>query len=198
VNAVELAGILEFLRAAERLKDLTRSAYTSEGRQESVAAHSWRLCLMALVFQDQFPGIDVARLLKICVVHDLGEAIGGDIPAPSQDPSAGKSGQEREDLQRLLAPLPARIRDEITTLWDEYEAASSPEARIAKGLDKLETILQHNQGSNPSGFDYRFNLTYGARYTSEPAPIAAIRAVLDVETERRAGRSGSARRSPSR
>lgn len=186
MDASELRGVLEFLRAAERLKTVTRSAYTSEGKQESVAEHTWRLCLMALVLHDSFPEIDLGRLLRICIVHDLSEAIGGDIPAPQQGAAAGKAAQERADLLQLLAPLPERIRVEITALWDEYEGATSPEARLAKALDKLETILQHNQGRNPSGFDYRFNLEYGARYTEEPPLIASIRAEMDQETERRA------------
>jgi len=84
----------------------------------------------------------------------------------------------------LLAPLPASLRQTITALWDEYEAASSPEARAAKALDKLETILQHTQGANPSDFDYRFNLDYGRAFTEGHPAIVKLRAVLDRETER--------------
>ena len=189
MNPSELAGTLDFLRAAERLKNVTRSAWTSDGHRESAAEHTWRLCLMAMLLAGEFPGVDVARLLKICIVHDLGEAIGGDVPAPEQDPASAKSHQERADLLTLLAPLPERLRTEITALWDEYEAAATPEARLAKALDKLETILQHNQGMNPGDFDYRFNLEYGRRYTSDDPLIVSIRAVLDRETQRLADES---------
>jgi len=183
----ELAGILEFLRAAERLKTTTRSGWTSAGQPESVAEHTWRLCLMALVLRPSFPDVDFERLIKICIVHDLGEAIGGDVPAPEQARrAAGKAADERRDLLQLLAPLPAPVRDEITTLWDEYETALSAEARLAKALDKLETILQHTQGDNPADFDYRFNLTYGRQYTGDHPLLAAVRVLLDEETERRA------------
>lgn len=190
MQPAELHGILEFLRATEQLKVNTRSAFTSRGRPESVAEHTWRLCLMAMVLRDQFPSVDFARLVRICLVHDLGEAIGGDVPAPEQarrlkaDPSSAKSVQERQDLLQLLAPLPQALRDEITGLWDEYEAAATPEARLAKALDKLETILQHTQGDNPPDFDYRFNLTYGRRFTDDDPIIAQLREVLDHETER--------------
>jgi len=190
----QLDGILDFLRATERLKVVTRSAYTSEGKQETVAEHSWRLCLMALVLRDEFPDVDLGKLLAMCVVHDLGEAIGGDVPAPEQarrraaDPGATKAAQEREDLLTLLAPLPPSVRETITALWDEYEAATSPEARAAKGLDKLETILQHTQGANPRGFDYRFNLGYGRAFTDGHPAIVKLRAALDRETERLAER----------
>ncbi|HKN67311.1 MAG TPA: HD domain-containing protein [Gemmatimonadaceae bacterium] len=192
-GSARLDGILEFLRATERLKVVTRSAYTSDGNPESVAEHSWRLCLMALVLRDEFPEVDLGKLMAICVVHDLGEAIGGDVPAPEQarrralDPGASKAAQEREDLLTLLAPLPAAQRQTITALWDEYEAASSPEARVAKALDKLETILQHTQGANPRDFDYRFNLGYGRAFTEGHPAIVRLRAVLDRETERLAG-----------
>lgn len=186
IAPAELAGLLDFLRRAERLKDTVRSGYTSGGRQESVADHTWRLCLMALLIHNHFPDVDFARLVKICVVHDLGEAIGGDIPAPEQAAVGAKSDQERRDLLNLLSPLPPRQQDEITALWDEYEAAATPEARLAKALDKLETLLQHTQGANPPDFNYRFNLDYGRQYTSGDPFIEAIREVLDEETERRA------------
>ncbi|NBB87238.1 MAG: HD domain-containing protein [Bacteroidetes bacterium] len=182
----ELAGFLDFLRGAERLKDTLRSGYTSGGRRESVADHTWRLCLMALLLHDCFPDVDFTRLVKICVIHDLSEAVGGDIPAPEQTGAGAKAEQERHDLISLLSPLPPPLGDEILELWDEYEAAETPEAQLAKALDKLETLLQHTQGANPPGFDYRFNLDYGRQYTSGDATIEAIRQVLDEETERRA------------
>ena len=192
MDASELTGILEFLRAAERLKSTTRTGYTSAGTQESVAEHTWRLCLMAVVLAPAFPDVDLAKLVKICIIHDLGEAIHGDVSAPEQARRAasglatGKSELERRDLLELLAPLPVALRDEIASLWDEYEAAESPEAKLAKGLDKLETIMQHNQGLNPPDFDYRFNLGYGRKHTADIPLIAQVREILDRETEARA------------
>jgi putative hydrolase of HD superfamily len=192
MDATQLTGVLDFLRAAERLKSTVRSGYTSTGEPESVAEHTWRLCLMALVLRPAFPDVDFAKLVKICIIHDLGEAIHGDVPAPEQARRAaagalgGKAEQERRDLLELLGPLPEALREEITALWDEYEAAQSPEARIAKGLDKLETIMQHNQGLNPAGFDYRFNLGYGRQHTADIPLIAQVREILDRETEARA------------
>lgn len=186
MNATDIKGVLQFLRAAEQLKNTHRSAWTSGGQPESVAEHTWRLCLMALVLRDGFPEVDFARLMQICIIHDLGEAIGGDIPAIHQVPGESKAAQERADLLELLRPLPAPIRDRITALWDEYEAAATPEARLAKALDKLETIMQHNQGRNPPDFDYAFNLEYGTRYTRGEPLIETLRALLDAETAARA------------
>jgi putative hydrolase of HD superfamily len=141
---------------------------------------------MAMVFAPYVPGIDLGKLLRICVVHDLGEAIGGDISAVLQAGAPSKAEQERADLLELTTELPATLRDELVALWDEYEGATSPEARLAKGLDKLETILQHNQGAMPDGFDFRFNLGYGTRYTADEPVLQQVRAVLDADTEARA------------
>jgi putative hydrolase of HD superfamily len=182
----ELEGILTFLRRSESLKQTTRTSWTSNGQRETVASHTWRLCLMALVLAPRVPGIDVGRLLRICLVHDLGEAIGGDISAVLQTGAPSKAVQERADLLELLKELPADSRDEIVALWDEYEGAATPEAQLAKGLDKLETILQHNQGLMPEGFDFRFNLQYGTQYTRDDPMLRAVRIVLDAETEARA------------
>lgn len=182
----DLQGTLEFLRAAESLKYLTRTSWTSDGQQETVAAHTWRLCLMALVLTPHFPGIDAGKLLRICLVHDLGEAISGDISAALQSSLPNKAGQERADLLQLVQPLPNGVQGEIMALWEEYEAAASPEAKLAKGLDKLETILQHNQGVMPAGFDFLFNIGYGAAYTRDHPVLSALRGVLDADTEQHA------------
>ena len=188
VTAPDLAGTLEFLRTTERLKTTYRSGFTSDGQRESVAEHTWRICMMAVVLAPHFPDVDFSRLVKICIVHDLGEIVGGDIPATEQarrraeNPAATKSEDERRDLLTLIAPLPPDSAREIVALWDEYEAALTPEAKLAKALDKLETILQHTQGENPPDFDYRFNLGYGREYTAGHLVIVALRAAIDADT----------------
>src|SRR5687767_14232178 len=195
MNESELNGLLAFLRDTERLKTVTRSAFTSTGKVESVAEHTWRLALMAMLVAPEFPEVDAERLVRMCLVHDLGEAIGGDVPAPEQarrrasGALEGKSAAERRDLLTLLEPLAPKFRDELLALWDESEAAGTPVGKLAKTLDKLETILQHTQGTNPPGFDYRFNLGYGREHTTSPPLIAAIRDILDRATEDRASES---------
>ncbi|MFM0603071.1 HD domain-containing protein [Paraburkholderia sediminicola] len=179
-----LEGKLEFLREAEKLKDVLRTAHTSSGRNESTAEHSWRLCLMAITFEDELGDLDFVRVLKMCVIHDLGEALHGDIPAIEQLAISNKSEQERRDLVTLAHTLDESTRDNILSLWDEYESAASPEARAVKALDKLETLLQHNQGKNPENFDYEFNLGYGRKYTDATALFKALREMLDDETRR--------------
>lgn len=184
MTSEELRGCLDFIREAEKLKDVLRTSHTSTGRAESTAEHTWRLCLLAMVFERDFEVVDFAKLLKICIIHDLGEAISGDVPAVAQHPDSNKSVREREDLLWLLSSLDEARRAELLALWDEYENGSSPEALLAKGLDKIETIMQHNQGKNPPGFDYEFNLSYGRKYTDSHPLFVQIRRVLDEETSR--------------
>ena len=185
----DILGTLEFLREAERLKNVYRTSWTTDGSQESTASHTWRLCLSALVFAKHFPELNTERLLKICIVHDLGEAIGGDIPAIYQDANAPKADQERADLITLLQPLADDMQAEIIALWDEYEAAMTLEAKVAKALDKLETLMQHNQGKNPPGFDYEFNLGYGRDQTDRVPLLAEIRKLIDEETAKNLAKS---------
>ena len=180
----QLEPTLDFLRAAEQLKNTLRSGHTSTGRPESTAEHTWRLCLMVMLFAPDYPDVDVLQLLKMCLIHDLGEALHGDIPAVDQDPAVDKSVEEREHLLQLIAPLPADRHAEILALWDEYNAATTTEARLAKAFDKLETVLQHTQGRNVPGFDYAFNLHYGKRFTDYDELTRALRARIDADTQR--------------
>lgn len=185
MDIANIKGRLDFLREAEKLKSVLRSAHTSTGRTESTAEHSWRLCLMAIAFEDQLKGLDMLKLLKLCVIHDLGEAIHGDIPAIEKNQHPDKSAQEKADLLHLTRSLQPTHRDAIMALWQEYEDATTPEARAVKALDKLETILQHNQGINPPDFDYAFNLGYGKKYTEADPLFAVVRGLLDEDTRGR-------------
>ncbi len=188
MDNASISSRLVFLRQAERLKDTLRSAYTTTGRKESVAEHTWRLALLVITFADELPDVSLLKLLKICILHDLGEAVGGDVPAPLQSNMAPKSEKERNDFLSLVEPLPDELKEDFVSLWDEYEEGTSAEARVAKALDKLETILQHNQGLNPEDFDYEFNLEYGKTHTNSVPIAAKIRMLLDIETKEKASR----------
>jgi putative hydrolase of HD superfamily len=174
-------AFLAFFRAAAGLKDTLRSGFTPAGRPESTAEHTWRLCLIAITLDDAL-GVDLRRLLELLVVHDLGEAVLGDVPAPLQ--AGDKTADERAALAGLVATLPAATAARLMARWDEYTAAASPEARMAKALDRLETVMTHTEGRNPPGFDYAFNLGYGRAQTDSHPLVAALRAPVDDETAR--------------
>jgi putative hydrolase of HD superfamily len=194
----DLADRLRFIQSAERMKNVLRSAYTSEGRRESTPEHTWRLCLLAMVLRDHLPQLDFERVLKMCVVHDLGEALHGDVPAVDQAAPGAKAADERKDLLTLMQPLPVHVQAEFLALWDEYEAAATPEAQAVKALDKLETIIQHNQGANPPDFDYAFNLAYGQKHTATHPLFAQLRAMVDVQTQARADTQATRTSTPAR
>lgn len=111
------------------------------GRRESSAEHSWRLCLMITLFEKELTGLDIAKLLKMAVIHDLAEAVCGDVPAVEKDGVPDKSAAESRGMRDILANLPAERADAIYVLWEDYENMESREAEVLKGLDKLETII---------------------------------------------------------
>ena len=181
----DIEGLIAFLSEAGRLKDTLRSAHTENGRKESTAEHSWRLALMALVILPNFPELDAQKVLTMALIHDLGEAISGDVPAPLQHPADNREVRERRDLETILAPLGASLKDAFMSLWDDYAGVRTAEAKLVKALDKLETILQHVQGQNPPDFNYEYNMTYGTQATDALPTTKAIRTVLDQATGKR-------------
>ena len=170
---------LAFLEKAEVLKDTFRSGFTAKGRAEDTASHTWRLCLWILVFEDQFQDMDISKLLRIAILHDLGEVVSGDIPATQQ--MDDKNTAERAGFLDLLQGL-GDLEENFLSLWDEYNGATSQEALLIKGFDKLETILQHTQGENPTDFDYGFNLDYGQKWMGVHPIIGLLRNLVDEKT----------------
>ena len=162
VTSRQPAKNFEILAVAERLKCNTRHSWTSTGRRESVAEHSWRLALMALLVADEFPDVDCGRVVRMCLVHDLGEAFTGDIPAfekRRQDET-----HEAALLARWVETLPEPLRAEWRSLYAEMEALATPEARLYKALDKLEAVIQHNEADIATWLplEYDLNIAYGA------------------------------------
>lgn len=104
---MEAGKLLEVLHLTERLKDTTRHCYTSGGRHESVAEHSWRICLMAYFVKDEFPEADMDKVIRMCLIHDLGEVFTGDIPAFQK--TDGDSEREEELLSAWVSELPNHL-----------------------------------------------------------------------------------------
>ena len=156
--------IIEFIKEIENLKSVTRTAWTKTGRRESTAEHSWRLAMLLMVLEEDFKDIDINKAIKMSLVHDLGELYDGDISATLQHDNDNKSEMEERAMNRMLKVLPESISKQIYDLWAEYNKCATKEAKLVKAMDKLETIVQHNQGTNPKDFDYEFNLTYGKKY----------------------------------
>ncbi len=181
------ARVVDFVERVEGMKVQTRTAWASNGRHESVAEHSWRLAMLALAAAPHLPGIDAGHLVQLCLVHDLGEVFEGDVAAPAQRDGGSKEASEREAIVRLTGELGGAAAGRIRALWEEYNAAQTPAARAAKALDKIETIIQHNQGDNPPDFDYGYNLAYGASLAHDAPLLVELRRIVDEGTRSRAG-----------
>ena len=158
---MEPTKLLEALRTAECLKDATRHCYTSGGRRESVAEHSWRITLMAYWISDEFPEADLEKLMKMCLIHDLGEAFTGDIP--TFDKTEADEQKEGALLNEWVRSLPQPFADEMQALYQEMEERKTLEARIYKALDNLEALIQHNESdiSTWIPLEYDLQMTYG-------------------------------------
>lgn len=187
MTASEIESLRMFLKTAGLLKEQMRNSWSNAQRRESVAEHSWRLSLMTLLLAQEEPGVDPLRALELSLVHDLGEALNGDTPAPSQHDKEAKSARERADMAVLVSLAPARLRSRITALWEEYEAGITREAAFVRGLDKIETILQHLDGHTPDDFDFGFNLDYGREWTDASPLLRRLRDPIDADTARRSG-----------
>lgn len=193
---MEPAALLSALHLAERLKDATRHCDTSGGRRESVAEHSWRLALMAYWLKDDFPEADMDKVIRMCLIHDLGEAFTGDIP--SFNKTQADNAREEALLLSWVATLPEPFRGEMADLYAEMEARQSLEARIYKALDNMEAVIQHNESDLSSWAENEFalNLTYGEDKAAFSPVLAALRRAVREETEEkiaafRAGRPGN-------
>ena len=179
---MEAKELLRVLHTAERLKDETRHCYTSVGRRESVAEHSWRLALTALFLRDEFPALDMDRVIRMCLIHDLGECFTGDIPSFLK--SGGDEERERSALETWVASLPAPYSVELKTLYAEMDALETDEARLYKALDKLEAVIQHNESDIATWLprEYELNLTYADENVAFSDYLKRLREEIRRET----------------
>ena len=170
---MEPEKLLEALHTAEKLKDTTRHCYTSKGRHESVAEHSWRIALMAFWLRDEFPQAD------------------RDIPA--FDKTAADEAAEEALLSRWVDSLPEPVCTEMRTLYAEMAALQTTEAKIYKALDKMEAVVQHNESAiatwEPQ--EYALNLTYGVEQSQFSPYMQALREAIRQETLRKMEQEGA-------
>lgn len=181
--------LLEILSVAEKLKCSIRHCYTSSGRQESVAEHSWRISLMAMLVAPEFPDADMGRVIRMCLIHDLGEAFTGDIPAFHK--TAADARKEDALFDAWVQTLPAETREEFCALLAEMNALQTQEARIYKALDKLEAVIQHNESdiSTWLPLEYDLQLRYGEENVQFSPYMQALKAEVNDWTRRKIAES---------
>ena len=179
------AELLEILRVAEKLKCNTRHCYTSSGRHESVAEHSWRIALMAMLIGPEFPEADMDKVIRMCLIHDLGEAFTGDIPTFDKT----KADEDREErlLYAWVESLPEPYAGEMRVLYEEMAERKTLEAKIYKAIDGLEAVLQHNESDLSTWIPHEFELnqTYASDKVAFSLYLTELRQVLKEDTIRK-------------
>lgn len=180
---------LEILHVAERLKNTIRHCTTSTGRPESVAEHSWRISLMALLLRCEFPEYDIDKVIQMCLIHDLGECFTGDIPA------FNKTDKDREKEESLLyewiKSLPDDVSCHLFELLKEMNLQKTNEAKLYKALDKLEALIQHNESpiSTWEPQEYRFQKEYGWQNVEFSQWLKELRQQILSDTDEKIARN---------
>lgn len=155
---------LAFLREADKLKHVLRATPLADGsRRENSGEHSWHLALYALVLADQAgPGVNIDRVIRMLILHDLVEIDVGDVPIHSANGTAHGSAEvaaaEARAADRIFGLLPPDLGAELRALWEEFESAESPDAVFAKALDRVQPVLMNMDAGGGSWTDY--NVTF--------------------------------------
>jgi putative hydrolase of HD superfamily len=153
-----------FLNEADSLKSVLRATTLVDGsRPENSGEHSWHLALYALVLADQAgPGVDINRVIQMLLIHDLVEIDVGDVPIHSQNGQAHASEAtliaEAKAADRIFGLLPPDLRDSLRALWEEFEAAETPDARFAKALDRVQPVMANLKSGGGTWATY--NVTF--------------------------------------
>ena len=174
--------LLDTLLITQRLKDTTRHCYTEKGRHESVAEHCWQMTMMAFLMKDAFPEADMDKVIRMCIIHDMGEAFTGDIPAFEKN--AAHEETEKALLDGWVDALPEPVRSELTALYAEMEARETMEAKIYKAIDGLEALVSHNISdlSTWLPLEYDMNLTYANDKVAFSDYLSALREAIRADT----------------
>ena len=179
--------LLEALQIAERLKDATRHCYTKNGRHESVAEHSWMMTLMAYFMKDEFPEVDMDKVVRMCIIHDLGECFTGDIP--TFDKTKAHEENEENLLYSWVKTLPENYANEMIALYEEMAERKTIESQIYKAIDGLEALIQHNISDLSTWIpkEYELNKTYADDKVAFSEYLTELREEIRKDTMKKIG-----------
>jgi putative hydrolase of HD superfamily len=147
---------LAFLVEADRLKRIERASWiTGRHRHENSAEHSWHLTLFALTLADHAPkGVRIDRVIRMLILHDIVEIDAGDAPIHGSVDAEAMAAKEEAAADRLFGLLPEDQAAEFRALWDEFEAAQTPDAVFAKSLDRFQPPVLNLHAEGGSWPDY--------------------------------------------
>jgi putative hydrolase of HD superfamily len=147
---------IAFLNEADKLKSIVRATELCDNsRYENSAEHSWHLTLYALVLADQAgPDVDITRVIKMLILHDLVEIDAGDNPIFGDYDAEAMEAQEKIAADRIFGLLPNDLHDDLRATWEEFEAAQTPTAQFAKSLDRFQPPMQNLQSGGGSWIDF--------------------------------------------
>ncbi len=137
---------IDFVREVDRLKNVFRQTLLMDGtRYENDAEHSWHGCLRAMLLHESTDSadLDVLRVIKMLLVHDIVEIEAGDTYCYDEEAHRDKAAREEAAADRLFGLLPEEQAAQVRELWEEFEAMQTPESRFAAALDRLQPLL-HN------------------------------------------------------
>ncbi|HBG13222.1 MAG TPA: phosphohydrolase [Clostridium sp.] len=184
---MEARKLLDALLVAEKLKDTTRHCYTSNGRHESVAEHSWMMTLMAFFMREEFPEADMDKVIRMCIIHDLGECFTGDIPTFEKNQDHEQT--EKNLLYCWVRSLPKEYEVEMRELYEEMEERKTVEAQIYKAIDGLEALIQHNMSDLSTWIpkEFELNLTYADDKVAFSDYLKSLRQAVLEDTIKKIG-----------
>ena len=173
---MDICKYMNLIAQAEKLKNNTRHSWTSAGRHESVAEHSWRLVFMAYFMKDEFPDIDINKVMLMCIMHDIGEAFTVDIP--SFEKTSKDEAAEENVVEKWISEMPEPYNTELGLLFEEMKNRESTEAKLYKALDKMEAVIQHNEADIRTWLplEYDLQMTYGNEQVKFSEYLTELRA----------------------
>lgn len=182
---MESRKLIEVMKVAENLKNNTRHSWTSNGRQESVAEHCWRTSLMAYFLKDEFPELNIDKVITMCIFHDLGEAFTGDIPTFIKEENDEKT--ETELLTSWINKLPNPYKNDLYLLFEEMNEQKTLESKLYKAIDKLEVLIQHNEAdiSTWIPLEKTLNLTHGNKEVEFSEYLKILRTEIYKDTKKK-------------
>lgn len=184
--------LLKILNTAGKLKVSTRHNWTEKGRKESVADHCWRLALMAMLLDGvpEYQNLDMNRVIRMCLIHDLGEAFTGDIP--TFEKTAQNETAEEDLYLNWVNSFPSPAKEEWLSLLQEMIELKTPEAKLYKALDKLEAVISHDEADIRSWLPLEYDLqkTYGREQVQFSPYLQQLKKAIDAWTDQKIASEG--------